>query len=51
MLGKVKSDLEELSDAKKQLEKELFEKDEELAKKDITIKHLTNKQLEMGENI
>lgn len=49
LLKKVKDDLKQLNEAKRNLESELFEKDEELAKKDITIKNLTMKQLELGE--
>lgn len=49
LLKKVKDDLKQLTDAKRNLERDLFEKDEELAKKDIIIKNLTKKQLELGE--
>lgn len=49
MLQKVRDDLKQMHEAKKNLERELFEKDEELAKKDCIIKNLTQKQLELGE--
>jgi chromosome segregation ATPase len=49
LLRKVKEDLKQLMEAKRNLERELFEKDEELAKKDAIIKNLTQKQLELGE--
>jgi ElaB/YqjD/DUF883 family membrane-anchored ribosome-binding protein len=49
LLKKVKDDLKQLTDAKRNLERDLFEKDEELAKKDIIIKNLTKKYLELGE--
>jgi len=41
MLQKVRDDLKQMHEAKKNLERELFEKDEELAKKDCIIKNLT----------
>lgn len=41
LLKKVREDLKQLNDAKRNLERDLFEKDEELAKKDLIIKNLT----------
>lgn len=49
LLKKVREDFKQLEDAKRDLERELFERDEELAKKDVIIKSLTQKQLELGE--
>jgi len=43
MLKKIKSDYEKLKAARDDLERELFEKDEDLAKKDIMIKNLTQR--------
>jgi hypothetical protein len=39
----MKGDFEKIKDARRELEKELAEKDEELAKKDATIKTLTQR--------
>ena len=49
LIQKVKDDINQLQNTRKNLENELFEKDEELAKKEVIIKNLTQKQLELGE--
>lgn len=49
ILKRMKNDFDKLKEARDELERELFEKDEELAKKDTVIKNLTQKQLELGE--
>jgi hypothetical protein len=43
VLKRMKSDFDKIKDATRELERELAEKDEELAKKDATVKTLTQR--------